>query len=450
MERMAPEQLKSDSRWFELLFESSPDPTWIIEGNRFVECNDAAIRTLGYSSRTEFLNVHPSRLSPERQPDGEDSYAKAERMMATARERGLHRFEWVHTRADGSDFWAEVTLSSLELGRRQVIYCVWRDISERKRTEEALRRQNETLTTLIDNFPGAISLFDADLRLAAHNPRFRRLLDLPDELFAKGDLTFEELVRYNAARGDYGAGNVDRQVAEILTLALECEPYRMERTRPDGTVLEITGVPLPRSGFVVIYNDITERRRMEDQIRHLAFYDPLTQLPNRRLFDDRLSQSMAASRRSRAYGALMFLDLDNFKPLNDTHGHVVGDGLLVEAAQRIRGCIREVDTVARFGGDEFVVLLDELSPSQEESTGLATVVAEKIRSRLGQPYRLTVHREGAADATIEHRCTASIGVALFINHESSADDLLKWADTAMYQAKEAGRDRIGFYATPVR
>lgn len=447
MGRMSPEQLKADSRWFELLFESSPDPTWIIEGNRFVECNEAAIRTLGYANREEFLDVHPSRLSPPRQPDGEESYAKAERMMATARERGLHRFEWVHTRADGSDFWAEVTLSYLELGSRQIIYCVWRDISERKRTEEALRRQNATLTTLIDNFPGAISLFDADFRLAAHNRRFRTLLDLPDELFDAGQVAFADVVRLNAGRGEYPlAEPFDTQAAGIFADELARQPHRFERTRPNGTVLEITSVPLPGGGFILLYNDVTERRRMEDQVRRLAFYDPLTQLPNRRLLDDRLSQSMAASKRSGAYGSLMFIDLDNFKPLNDTHGHIVGDSLLVEAAQRIRGCLREVDTVARFGGDEFVVLLDELSASRAETVALTKVVAEKIRSRLAQAYQLTVRREGEPDVVIEHRCTASIGVALFLDHESSADDLLKWADAAMYEAKEAGRDRIGFHS----
>jgi diguanylate cyclase (GGDEF)-like protein/hemerythrin-like metal-binding protein len=201
-----------------------------------------------------------------------------------------------------------------------------------------------------------------------------------------------------------------------------------------------------RVGVVVIFQDTTERMADEAKIRDLAFYDPLTRLPNRRLLLDRLEQTMAASQRSGCYGALMFLDLDNFKPLNDTHGHAIGDMLLVEAANRLKGCVREVDTVARFGGDEFVVLLGELSADRAATTSQAELIAEKIRNALSAPYRLTITREGAADATVEHRCTATIGVALFINHEMSQDEILTKADDAMYQAKEAGRNRVQFSA----
>ena len=153
---------------------------------------------------------------------------------------------------------------------------------------------------------------------------------------------------------------------------------------------------------------------------------------------------MAASKRSGRYGALMFLDLDNFKPLNDTHGHDVGDLLLIEVARRITGCIREVDTVARFGGDEYVVMLSELDVDKAASAAQAEFVAEKIRTTLAEPYVLTIRQDGNVETTVEHRCTSSIGVVLFINHEASPEDILKWADMAMYQAKEGGRNRIRF------
>jgi diguanylate cyclase (GGDEF)-like protein len=141
----------------------------------------------------------------------------------------------------------------------------------------------------------------------------------------------------------------------------------------------------------------------------------------------------------------MFLDLDNFKPLNDEHGHVVGDLLLIEVSARLRSCVRKIDTVARFGGDEFVVLLSELNPGIGASRAQAEIVAEKIRSRLAEPYRLTVKREGQAETHIEHHCTVSIGVSLFMDHDASQDDVLRWADKAMYDAKEAGRNSIRFY-----
>lgn len=184
-----------------------------------------------------------------------------------------------------------------------------------------------------------------------------------------------------------------------------------------------------------------------EQLRNLAFFDALTLLPNRRLLNDRLSHSLASSARSAYYGAVMFLDLDNFKPLNDQYGHAVGDLLLIEVAHRISACLREIDTVARFGGDEFVVLLTELSAIQHESIMHAYVIAEKIRIALEKPYLLVFQQDGQA-VRFEHRCTSSIGVALFKGHEDDYDAILVHADEAMYQAKHEGRNRICFYADP--
>lgn len=438
---MSPTDFKHDPSWFKQLFEASPDPSWIIDNNQFVECNEAAVKTLGYTSREAFLNVHPSKLSPPRQPDGQDSYTKAEHMMALAKERGLHRFEWIHAKADGTLFVAEVTLSAIELDGRPALYCVWRDITERKRIEETLLRQNHMLSTIIENFPGAISVVDADLSVIAHNAQLKQLLDLPDSLLDKPGLRFEDVIRYNAQRGDYGPGDPEQQVAAIVARARNFEPHTFERVRPNGVVLEIRGVPLPDGGFITTYVDITERKQAEDEIKNLAFHDALTQLPNRRLLSDRLRQALLASKRSGGFGALMFLDLDNFKPLNDTYGHGVGDLLLLAVAERLSSCVREVDTVARFGGDEFVVLVSELKADRADAVLQARSVAEKIRITLSQPYRLTVKD----DIAIEHHCTVSIGVVLFGNHEASPDDILKWADTAMYQAKEAGRNTVQFH-----
>jgi diguanylate cyclase (GGDEF)-like protein len=180
-------------------------------------------------------------------------------------------------------------------------------------------------------------------------------------------------------------------------------------------------------------------------VRELAFYDALTSLPNRRLFIDRMTQTMLASKRSGCYSALLFLDLDNFKPINDKHGHDVGDLLLIEAANRLKSCVREIDTVARFGGDEYVVLLFELSIDKAASESHARIVSEKILTSLSEPYLFKLSYEGQADAIVKHRCTASIGVVLFINHEASQKTIFKRADSAMYKAKEAVRNQIQFY-----
>ncbi len=199
------------------------------------------------------------------------------------------------------------------------------------------------------------------------------------------------------------------------------------------------------ANYVATFTDITMSKAASEAIRTLAFYDQLTQLPNRRLLVDRLTQAMAVSKRNEVYGALMFLDLDNFKPLNDIHGHVVGDLLLIEAANRLTSCMREMDTVARFGGDEFVVLLGELDQDKTISITQATVVAEKVRAVLAEPYLLPITDDAQLDTIVEHRCTASIGIAMFISHETSQNDLMKHADAAMYKAKDAGRNQIRFY-----
>lgn len=179
-----------------------------------------------------------------------------------------------------------------------------------------------------------------------------------------------------------------------------------------------------------------ERKATEQIIRDMAFHDVLTKLPNRRMLIDRLSQAMAASKRNSRYGSLMYLDLDNFKQANDTHGHEVGDWLLIEVAQRITSCMREMDTVARVGGDEFVVILRELDLDKGKAAELAGIVAEKIRVTLAEPYLVTIHKDTNSDTTVEHRCSASIGVVLFIGHEATAEDIINRADMAMLEAKK--------------
>lgn len=187
--------------------------------------------------------------------------------------------------------------------------------------------------------------------------------------------------------------------------------------------------------------DDTRNKELQEQIRQLAFIDPLTALPNRRLLLDRLEQALAANQRSEGFGALMFLDLDNFKPLNDQHGHGAGDLLLLEVARRLKACVRGVDTVSRIGGDEFVVLLGELAADQAQAAEQASKLAEKVRFSLAEPYLLPVSNNAEA---IKHHCSASIGVVLIEPQHKSVEGLLKWADAAMYLAKEEGRNRVIF------
>ncbi|OGQ99702.1 MAG: two-component system response regulator [Deltaproteobacteria bacterium RIFOXYD12_FULL_55_16] len=187
---------------------------------------------------------------------------------------------------------------------------------------------------------------------------------------------------------------------------------------------------------IEIVVDITAKNHREAEIHHLAFYDPLTSLPNRRLLLDRLEQAFITGARTGYYGAVLFLDLDHFKTLNDTRGHDVGDLLLVEMAGRLQAAVREGDTVSRQGGDEFVVLLKNLSKAERVAITQAGHVAEKIRTDLGQPFRLAGH---------EQQITASIGICLFCGHDTTVEELFKRADTAMYQAKNTGRNAVRFF-----
>lgn len=186
----------------------------------------------------------------------------------------------------------------------------------------------------------------------------------------------------------------------------------------------------------IALTDITQQKAALDQLEHLAFYDPLTDLPNRQLLKDRLHLALAASARSRKYGALLFIDLDNFKTLNDTLGHNIGDLLLQQVAQRLLSSVRKNDTAARLGGDEFVVMLEDLSENAQEAAIHAEISGKKILAALNAPYLLNGH---------DYRCSSSIGATMFYDHAVPEDELLRHVDIAMYQAKHRGRNNLCFF-----
>jgi diguanylate cyclase (GGDEF)-like protein/PAS domain S-box-containing protein len=202
------------------------------------------------------------------------------------------------------------------------------------------------------------------------------------------------------------------------------------------TMTAVVGKDGKITNYICAFFDITERKQAEEKIHNLAFYDPLCQLPNRRLLFDRLHQAVTNSARNQTCAGLLFIDLDNFKILNDTRGHDIGDLLLIEVGQRLRTCIRENDTLARLGGDEFVVLLEGLSEDRTQAAVQARGVGEKMLKAIHQPYLLK---------DIEQYSTASIGISLFANYRQNLDDLLKQADTAMYAAKKSGRNTVRFF-----
>lgn len=307
------------------------------------------------------------------------------------------------------------------------------EINARKQSSQALVQSQTQLNAVLDSTSEMIWSVDSErFALLMFNRElseyFLQQSDIqlktgmrPDDMFATAKVIQEWYDRYERAVRE-GPYSVEYTVfANNRTLILSFSPFEQ-----DGVI----------SGVSIFGKDITANKKAQDEINMLAFYDPLTRLPNRRLLLDRLKQAMATSIRNKRYGALLFIDLDDFKTLNDTRGHVIGDLLLQQVAERLSTCVREGDTVARLGGDEFVVMLGELGENVLESATQATTVGEKILSTLNQSYQLD-HQA--------YHSTASIGVTLFPEQQGSIDVLLKRADLAMYQAKAAGRNTLRFF-----
>ncbi|MBA3056567.1 MAG: EAL domain-containing protein [Gammaproteobacteria bacterium] len=303
------------------------------------------------------------------------------------------------------------------------------DITERKLTEESLR-----IAATAFESQEAIVVTDANMVILRVNRAFTTVTGYAaDEAIGK---TSRILKSGRHSKAFYTAmwesiGRTGSWQGEILDRRKNGELYAEWLTitavkADDGTVTHYVGVQ----------NDITQRKAAEDEIKYLAFYDTLTKLPNRRLLNDRLQQALASSARGGRHSALLFIDLDNFKTLNDSQGHDKGDLLLQQVAQRLSSCTRDGDTVARLGGDEFVVILKDLSDTAADAATHAEIVGEKIVVTLNRPYDL----EG-----LEHHSTPSIGVTLFSDQRETIEELLKRADLAMYKAKSAGRNTLRFF-----
>ena len=304
-------EINKQKETFKTLFEKSSDGILIVEGSRFIECNEKMVEILKYKSKEELLNIHYTSMVPEFQPDGSNSYEKSREMIALAEEYKGYQFECVYTRADGEEFLAEVTLTPIVLDKRHVIYTAVRDISDKKKAQMELLEQKNIL-------------------------------------------------------------------------------------------------------------------------HHQAHHDALTGLPNRTLFNDRLEHGLKLAERQKSKLALLFIDLDNFKQINDSLGHQIGDRVLVSVSERLKAKIRKEDTLARLGGDEFTVIMENLHEIQHVS-----VLAQKIQDVLTQPMHIEGH-------TLYISC--SIGISFYPQDAQNANDLVKYADAAMYKAKEEGRNNFQFYS----
>jgi len=334
-------------------------------------------------------------------------------------------------RRDGEPFWFEATVSPVLDGQGEATHSVvvLRDITESRRIEQEMRiaaTAFESLHSMVVTDANGIILRvnRAFTRMTGYTPK--EVIGRTPAMFKSGRHDASFYIGMWQSLADRGAwfGEIwdRRKNGEVYPMLQSISAVRGE----DGKVTH----------YVAASSDISERKEAEEKIRHLAFYDPLTRLPNRRLLLDRLQQAMVLGARTGHHGALLFIDLDQFKSLNDTLGHDVGDLLLIEVARRLQEAVRASDTAARLGGDEFVVMLEELSHDATEAAEQARVVAEKVLTALNLPYQLAGH---------ELRSTPSIGVTVFAGQRTSLDELMRQADLAMYQSKSAGRNALHFF-----
>jgi diguanylate cyclase (GGDEF)-like protein/PAS domain S-box-containing protein len=355
-----------------------------------------------------------------------------------------YEIELTIIRPDGSQRFC-VVRGEVELDANQAVvrlYGSLQDVTEAKRAQLRLR----LAANVFDYAHEGISITDAQGKIIEVNEAFCRITGYSrQEVIGKSPSILK-------------SGRQDAAFYQAMWQALQSEGVwsgEIWNRRKSGEVhpeiLNISAVHDAQGvtqQYVALSSDITRRKEMEERIHQLAFFDPLTKLPNRRLLTDRLGQALLANRRSGRYGALMFLDLDNFKPLNDTHGHSVGDLLLVEVANRLKASVREMDTVARIGGDEFVVMLSELDEDASLSEAQARGIAEKIRSRLAENYVMAKPGESTETSIVEHQCSASLGGTLIEPGTTDIEAKMVAADAAMYQAKAEGRNRVVFISAP--
>lgn len=539
------------------LFTSSPDPSLIMREDRFIECNQAAVEVLGFSSREELLHVHPSDISPPYQADGTSSVDKSTAYIRQAEYEGSVQFEWIHQRKNGSHFTVRVTLSAMHSSSGPIIYVTWQDISETKALHKSLQQSEARFQELFQSMPNGVLVLQpqksgTEFEVQSANPaceqifhhscyslkglplrdllpysrkkvddlyssikkawqgntphahtltiykghRLRLWLDIQIYKLSSGELvailddrTEKEQNRirlelytnvYRQSRQAVLISDQNNQIISVNEAFTELTGYREDEVRGHNPRILASGKVPPAtyqrmwqalqdngywqgelwdrtkagriypkwitintvrdkvgkiSYYIASFSDITEQKNAEEQIQHLSYHDPLTLLLNRFSFEERLSQAISTSQSEQRDLAILFIDLDRFKDINDTLGHRVGDELLKAVAKRLKDNTRESDLLARLGGDEFTIALTHFSNHNHLALKTSTLLES-----LSAPYEINGQ---------PIYITPSIGVSVYPNDGDSVPELMKQADAAMYHAKSLGRKNFQFHCSTI-
>lgn len=429
--------LRQSEERYRTAFQTSIDAINLnrLSDGAYIEVNKAFLDIIGYT-REEVVGRTSLELAIWADPKDREAMAREVKKHGSCRD-----LEARFRKKSGEIFWGLMSASMLEIDGMTCVLTITRDISAAKAAEQQLAKAHQALRISEERYR---TVFETSLDpITISRADNKQYLDVNESFLSLMGFERSEVIGKTSLELNLWVDQRDfRKVSEILNDHAEFRDMEVQFRKKNGetvwgmmsaSLVEIDGAEC----VLAIARDISNAKAAEDEIRNLAFYDPLTGLPNRRLLLERLRQGLAAGVRTGRMHALLFVDLDNFKNLNDTLGHQTGDLLLQEAARRLSACVRDSDTVGRLGGDEFVLMLEDLSEQPEDAAAQAKLVGEKILTIISQPYRL----DGR-----ECRSSASIGISVFGDRKETSSEVLQQADIAMYQAKTAGRNTLRFFA----